>query len=100
MKVLYGFIIGLLFVFVIGAVAKHEIQEHLVTVKGAILSPTIKYQSTFSGITPDGDCYLAVTNTHTGTTEFIKITKNHSQMFEGIALKKGQSGRVIYEHFD
>lgn len=90
MKVLIGFIIGILFVFVIGAVG---IEEYLVTVRGAIVSSN--YQSTFSGMTPDGECYLAVTNTQNGTTEIVKITKNLSQMFEGKTLEKGSHGRAI-----
>jgi len=95
MKVLYGFIIGLLFVFVIGAVAEHEIKEYLVTVKGDIVSPTIKYQSTLSSITPDGDCYLAITNTMDGKTEIFKITKGHNNIFAEKALQRGHEGRVV-----
>jgi hypothetical protein len=97
MKVLIGFITGLLFVFVLGAVAKHEIQEHLVTVKGDIVSPTIKYQSTFSGMTPDGDCYFAITNTLDGRTEIFKVTKSLNHLFTGKALQKGHDGRVVAE---
>ena len=98
MKVLTGFIVGLLFVFVLGAVAKKEIQEHFVTVKGDIVSPTIKFQSTFSGVTPDGDCYFAITNTMTGRTEMFKITKSIGNMFDEKAFVKGRDGRVVATH--
>ena len=97
MKVLIGFIAGLLFVFVIGTAAEHEIKEHLVTVKGDIVSPTIKYQSTFSGTTPDGDCYLAITNTLDGRTEIFKVTKSLNKIFTEKALQSGHDGRVVAE---
>lgn len=100
MKVLIGFVIGLLFVCVIGAVAENEIKEYLVTVKGDIVSPTIQYQSTFSGMTPDGDCYLAVTNTLDGRTEIFKITSRLSQSFTDKALQRGHDGRVVAEPSD
>lgn len=100
MKVLIGFITGLLFVFVIGAVAENEIKEYLVTVKGDIVSPTIKYQSTFSGMTPDGDCYFAITNTLDGHTEIFKITKSLSDIFSGKSLQRGHDGRVVAEPSD
>jgi hypothetical protein len=95
MKILIGFISGLLFVFVLGAVAKHEIKECLVTVKGDIESPTIKYQSTFSSISTDGDCYLAVTDTLNGRTVIFKITKNIDHVFTGQAFQAGKEGRVV-----
>ena len=71
MKVLLSFIAGILFVLVIGAAA--GIQRHSVILSGALANSN--YQSTFSGMTPDGDCYLAVTNTHNGATEVVKIIK-------------------------
>jgi hypothetical protein len=95
MKVLVGFVCGLLFLLVLGAAAKHEITEHLVTVKGDIVSPTIKYQSTFSSISPDGNCYLAITDTLSGRTVIFKITKNVGVAFTGQAFQKGEEGRVI-----
>ena len=91
MKVLIGFIIGILFVFVIGAAA--GIQRYSVVLSGALANSN--YQSTFSGMTPDGECYLAVTNTHNGATEIVKITKNLNKMFEGRTFEQGHDGRAI-----
>jgi hypothetical protein len=91
MKVLIGFITGLLFVLVIGAAA--GIQKHVVTFSGPLESS--RYQSTFSGMTPDGECYLAVTNTVNGATEIVKITKDLNEMFEGRTFERGPDGRAI-----
>jgi hypothetical protein len=93
MKVLAGFALGLLVVFLLGAA--HEIQKHEVQVSGRIDNSTIIYQSTFSGITPDGVCYLAVTDVMTGRTELFKITESLGEQFNDVALRRGQDGRVL-----
>ena len=62
-KVFIGFILGLSVIIVLGAA--NEVKTYDVNVSGglAATTSTINYQSTFSGISPDGVCYLAITNT-------------------------------------
>ena len=61
-KVLIGFILGLSIAFLMGA----AMESKRVGV----------YRPAFSGITPDGACYLAVTNTITGRTEIFGIPED------------------------
>lgn len=93
MKVLIGFLMGLSFVLILGAVAINESQVRKVELSGTILIPA--FQSSFSGITPDGDCYLAITNTQTGRTEIFKLRKDMDKMFADKAFEKSRDGRVI-----
>ena len=60
-KAFIGFILGLSVIIVLGAA--HEAKTYEVKVSGGISASTstINYQSTFSGIAPDGVCYLAIT---------------------------------------
>ena len=75
MKMLTGFILGVLLVFLLGALnAIPEYRVHIVS--GSVDKPVL-YQSTFSGITPTGECYLAITDTQTGKTEIVKITESN-----------------------
>ena len=60
-KVLMAFILGLSIALLMGA---------------AMGGKTVGvYKPAFSGITPEGACYLAVTNTKTGRTEIFGIPK-------------------------
>ena len=60
-KVLMVFILGLAIVLLMGAAMEGK--------------PVGGYKPAFSGITPEGACYLAVTNTITGQTEIFGIPK-------------------------
>jgi hypothetical protein len=93
MKVLAGFALGLLVVVLLGAT--YVIEKHEVQISGRIDNSTIIYQSTFSGITPDGVCYLAITDVMTGRTELFKITESLGEQFDDVALRRGQDGRVL-----
>lgn len=90
-KILLGFILGVLVVFLLGAT--HTIQK--LEVAGAISTSTVAYQSSLSGITPDGVCYLAVTNTDTGYTDLFRLDKNTSSFFGKHALQAGHQGRAV-----
>lgn len=77
--------------------AANEVKTYDVNVSGglAATTSTINYQSTFSGISPDGVCYLAITNTQDGYTNVFKITEALNDSFNKNAFEKGQQGRVI-----
>ncbi len=94
-KTFIGFILGLSVIFVLGAA--HEVKKYEVVVSGGISASTstINYQSAFSGINPDGVCYLAITNTQDGYTNVFKITEALNDSFNKNAFKKGQQGRII-----
>jgi len=97
MRMLIGFLLGLLAVLILGAVAINENPEQNVRLTGAIATANLTpmFQSSFSGITPDGDCYLAITNTQTGRTEIFKLRKGLDKMFADKAFEKGRDGRVV-----
>ena len=90
-----GFILGLSVIIVLGAA--HQDRQYEVKVSGGISTSTttIHYQSTFSGISPNGVCYLAITNTQDGYTNVFKITEALSDSFNKNAFQKGQQGRII-----
>lgn len=90
-KVLLGFILGVLIVFLLGAAS----QRYEVVLSGGISTSTINYQSTLSGITPEGECYLAVTNTKNGYTDIFRINKDIGKLFGNSALQMGHQGRVL-----
>jgi hypothetical protein len=92
MKIFVGFLLGVLAVFLLGAAS--VIQEHKVHIDGEISNKADFYQATFSGITSEGSCYLAITNTRTGTAEIVKITKNLDNYFEDTAFQRAKEGRV------
>lgn len=60
-KVLMGFILGLSIAFLMGAAIGGK--------------PVGVYMPALSDVTPDGICYLVVTNTVTGRTEIFGIPK-------------------------
>ena len=92
MKLLTGLIVGACFVLVVGAATEH----YLVTVEGEFEKVGI-YQSAFSGVSADGNCYLAITNTRTGRTEIFGITKDTQKKFSDVSFQKAQAGSVIVE---
>ena len=69
-KILMAFILGLSIALFVGAV----IEDSRAEVWGEFAEIGV-YNPTFSGITPEGVCYLAVTNTITGQTEIFGIPK-------------------------
>ena len=60
-KILVAFILGLAIALLMGAAMEDK--------------PVGAYKPAFSGITPEGACYLAITNTITGQTEIFGIPK-------------------------
>ena len=92
MKFLMGLILGLAIVFLLGAV---EYYYH-VEVFGEFAKVGI-YQSTFSGVSADGDCYLAITNTKSGQTEVFGITKDLQAKLNDKPFQAGKQGSAIVE---
>lgn len=94
-KVLMGMAIGVGLILLMGS-AYQEYQEYRV-ISGTLETSTISYQSTISGIGADGECYLAITNVHTGETTLFRIIDSEQVLFGPQALQKGKQGRVIAE---
>jgi hypothetical protein len=92
MKVLIGFVLGLLTVFLLGAATEGGRLE----VWGAFDKVGI-YRPTFSGITPEGECYLAVTNTKNGETEIFGIPRTALAKIGKKPLQVTQQGTAIVE---
>ena len=92
MKFLAGLAVGVCFVLAAGAVAEH----YFVTVEGDFEKVGV-FQSAFSGVSDDGRCYLAVTNTRTGRTELFAITKDTQKKFSENAFQMSREGSVIIE---
>ena len=82
-KVLMGFILGLSIALLMGAAIESK--------------PVGVYKPAFSGITPDGACYLAVTNTITGRTEIFGIPKEALTRIGRDPFKVTQHGSAIVE---
>lgn len=93
MKILVGFVLGLVVVVLLGAAG--IVEQHVVELSGKISNSTITYQSTFSGITPEGECYLAITNTDTGHTELFRISKSLDAHFNDSAFQRTREGRSV-----
>ncbi len=55
------------------------------------------YQPAFSGITDEGECYLAITNTVTGQTELFGITEGLMKKLSDKAFQPAKEGRVVIE---
>ncbi len=69
-KILMGFILGFSIAFLMGAAIENDRME----IWGEFVEVGV-YKPAFSGITPEGHCYLAVTNTKTGRSEIFGIPK-------------------------
>jgi hypothetical protein len=69
-KVLIAFILGLSISLFTGTAIEGSRREAL-----REFGEIGVYSSSFSGITPDGFCYLAITNTKTGNSEIFGIPK-------------------------
>jgi hypothetical protein len=92
MKVVLGFILGGMLVLLVGAVTVGERVE----VWGSFEKVGI-YRPTFSGITPEGNCYLAVTNTITGQTEIFGIPAAKVKQISDKPLQTTSQGTFIVE---
>jgi hypothetical protein len=55
------------------------------------------YQPAFSGITDEGECYFAITNTATGKTELFGITEELMEKLSDKAFQPAKEGRVVIE---
>jgi hypothetical protein len=92
MKFFTGLVLGACLVLAAGAATEH----YLVTVEGEFAKVGV-FQPAFSGISAEGNCYLAVTNTRTGRTEIFGITKETQKKFSDTVFQKAQDGAVIVE---
>jgi hypothetical protein len=89
MKMVMGILLGAVLMLILGADNLSNVR-----VSGHVWTWHEMYQSTFSGITSDGDCYLALTNSLTGRTEIFKITKKLGEGCDETAFQKG-AGRIV-----
>ncbi len=78
-----GFMLGLSLALLMGAAMGNK--------------PIGVYKSAFSGITSDGPCYLAVTNTMTGRTEIFGITEKVLTKIGTQPFRITQQGAAIVE---
>ncbi len=92
MKMLMGFILGMLVLLLLGAYESNTITS--TKLSGYLWTCHEGFQATFSGMSPDGDCYLAVTNTLTGRTEIFKVNKKIGESCDFTAYEKGL-GRLV-----
>jgi hypothetical protein len=92
MKFLTGLIVGLCFVLAAGAAT----ERYFVTLEGDFGRVGI-FQPTFSGVSAEGNCYFAITNTRTGKTEIFGITKDTQKKFSDAVFQKARDGSVIIE---
>lgn len=84
-----GVILGLSIVFLLGAASE---RLHL-SGQLAITTGCGVYQSTLSGVSGDGECYLAITNTMSGRTEIFGITEHIRERLRD--KPDGRQGSVI-----
>jgi hypothetical protein len=92
MKFFTGLVVGVCLVLALGAVAEH----YYVTVEGEFEKVGI-FQPAFSGVSTDGSCYLAVTNTRTGRTEIFGLTKETQKKLSNNPFQMSREGSVIVE---
>lgn len=91
MKMLTGFVLGLLFVFLLGAIHVADRVE----IWGNFEKVGV-YKPALSGITPDGNCYLAITNSITGGTDIFKIAKQTGEKMDYLAPLGTTSRKGIF----
>ena len=92
MKFLIGIVVGVFFVLAVGAATEH----YFVTVEGEFEKVGI-FQPAFSGVSAEGNCYLAITNTRTGRTEVFGITKEIHKKLSDNPFQMSREGSVIIE---
>ena len=93
MKFLVGLAVGACLVLITGAAAEH----YFVTVEGELKEKVGFFQPAFSGVSADGNCYLAITDTRTGKTEIFGITKDTRKKLSDSPFQTTQQGSVIVE---
>jgi len=97
MKMLTGFVLGVVFVLVLGITYTSS------TWVGGWLSTPPFYEGNLSGVGPNGQCYFALTSTVTGRTEITRISEKEPNQisiqmyFSDKAFEKGRDGRVIFK---
>lgn len=89
-----GLILGICFMLALGAAQDHLELSGELSVKTEV---TGVYQPAFSGITDNGECYFAVTNTVTGDTELFGITEKLMKKLGDKAFQPAKEGRVLIE---
>jgi hypothetical protein len=94
-KFIIGLAVGVCIVLVAGAVSEH----YLVTVEGDFEKVGV-FQPAFSGVSAEGNCYLAITNTRTGRTEIFGITKETHKKLSDNPFQMSREGSVIVEPLD
>ena len=90
MKFLAGLVAGVCLVMVAGA----AVERHIVVLEGDFGKVGV-YQPAFSGVSAEGNCFLAMTDTRTGRTEVVCITKETQKKFSEKAFQMSQEGRVV-----
>ncbi len=95
MRFITGLAAGVCFVLAVGAAA----ERYYVTLEGEFEKVGI-YQPAFSGVSAEGSCYLAVTNTRTGKTEIFSVTKDTQKKFSDNVFQMSREGSVIVETQD
>jgi hypothetical protein len=93
MKFLAGLIVGVCLVLAAGAAAEH----YFVTVEGELKEKVGFFQPAFSGVSAEGNCYLAITDTRTGRTEVFGITKDTQKKLSDNPFQATREGSVIAE---
>lgn len=89
-----GVVLGICVMFVLGVANDRLELAGELSIKTDV---TGLYQPAFSGITDDGECYFAVTNTVTGQTELFGITDKLMKKLDDKAFQPAKEGRVLIE---
>lgn len=92
MKFLIGLAVGACLVLVAGA----AVERYIVVLEGDFGKIGV-YQPAFSGVSAEGNCYLAITHTRTGRTEVFGITKETQKKMSDIPFQMSREGSVIIE---
>lgn len=93
MKLLIGVLIGGVVVSVLGAM---QLADRLEVSGSVEARGTGNYIPVFSGMTTDGECILAITNSTNGDTEVFKITKETQKKMSDIIPFQGTSQKTLY----
>jgi hypothetical protein len=91
-KFLAGLAVGLCFVLVAGA----AVERYIVVLEGDFGKIGV-YQPAFSGVSADGNCYLAITHTPTGRTEVFGITKDTNKKLTDNPFQMSSEGSIIIQ---
>ena len=86
-----GLGLGLSLIFLLGMAAEHIVVSGSLNVKHNNV-----YHPAFSSVTPEGNCYLAVTNGFSGQTEVFLITKELLEQFPKTRRPAGKYGSLTF----